>query len=165
MSSLASAAASMAATSMTTTAQLEKDAKSASGQSHLWNSQSSFVSRSDMMEHVTQVDTSIVRGSRPVMYTFFEWIPPRNRGTQMSDTADKALIAEWKAAWKAAGWEPRVLTLEDAKQHPQYDDYAPKLNSIRMLGVDGLGGNVVYNQVSTFCLFLACVCLACLCVV
>lgn len=64
----------------------------------------------------------------------------------MSDVADKALITEWKAAWKAAGWHPIVLTLEDAKKHDQYNDYAPKLNKIPMLGVDGLGGTVIYNQ-------------------
>ena len=171
MASLAAAAASMAATSMHV-----PDSVSLRGEDSIYGSSGSmkqnnngndnsvmhghttYVSRAEMMEHVMMQDSSIEPGSRPVIHTFFEWIPPRNRGTQMSDVADKALIAEWKAAWKAAGWEPRVLTLEDAKKHPQYHDYAPTLNSIPMLGVDGLGGNVVYNQVRTregaFCLLV-----------
>ena len=109
-----------------------------------------FLSKKEMMEYVKKVDDTIVPNSRPIMYTFFEWIPPRSRGTSMSDVADKALITEWKAAWKAAGWHPIVLTLDDAKKHVDYSDYAPKLAKIPMLGVSGVGhgggGTVVYNQ-------------------
>lgn len=149
--SLASAAANMAATSMQL-GNLETGQGGASSgyggtstDQLLGNSQN-YGSRNDMMEFVKQKDNSIVLGSRPIMYTFFEWIPPRNRGTSMSDGADKALIAEWKAAWKAAGWHPIVLTLEDSKKHPNYVDYAPKLSQIPMLGVDGVGGTIMYNQ-------------------
>jgi hypothetical protein len=143
-SSLAAAAANMAATSMSLSQRAANNINSIGGS--IGGSSGSTMTRGDMMDHVLQVDNSITPGSRPIMYTFFEWIPPRSRGTSMSDGADKALITEWKAAWKAAGWHPMVLTLQDAKKHPQYNDYAPKLNKIPMLGVDGLGGTVIYNQ-------------------
>lgn len=143
MPSLAAAAANMAASSMKGN---NAPKRGGSTENMLLQNPQNFISRSEMMDHATLVDNSIPPGSRPIMYTFFEWIPPRSRGTSMSDSADKKLITEWKAAWKAAGWHPIVLTLADAKKHTQYADYAPKLNKIPMLGVDGLGGTVIYNQ-------------------
>jgi len=35
---------------------------------------------------------------------------------------DLTIIAIWKHAWKQAGWNPRVLSLEDAKKHPDYKE-------------------------------------------
>jgi hypothetical protein len=149
MQNVASAAAKMAATSTLT--QKSAVVGTASGPSNalqnlLMQASNTYLSRADMMEFVTQRDISIVPGSRPVMYTFFEYIPVRNRGTSMSDMADRALIVEWKAAWKAAGWHPIVLTLDDAKRHSQFKDYAEKVSGLPMLGVDGKGGAVLYNQ-------------------
>lgn len=175
--SLASAAANMAATSMrlgnaldgvgitthgsltTTTTTGSTSMNGASGPmmnaaGQLLGNSKNFLSKKEMMDYVKLVDDTIVPNSRPIMYTFFEWIPPRSRGTSMSDIADKALITEWKAAWKAAGWHPIVLTLDDAKKHVDYEDYAPKLSKIPMLGVAGVGhgggGTVVYNQLCFF---------------
>ena len=151
--SLVSVAANMAATSMRIGNTVDETSSSMSGKTvsgmnegQLLGNSKNFLSRKEMMDYVTLQDESIVPGSRPIMYTFFEWIPPRNRGTSMSDIADKALITEWKAAWKAAGWHPIVLTLQDSKAHPDYADYAPKLSKINMLGVGNGGGTVVYNQ-------------------
>lgn len=108
------------------------------------------MTRKEVMAAITAVDENSTdtdsTTARPIMYTFFEWIPPRNRGTQMSDQADLDLVREWKIAWRKAGWDPRVLTLQDAKRHSSYESYATELNKIQMLGVDGMGGNVVYNQ-------------------
>ena len=143
--SLASAAANMAATSMQMP-NFQTTTGSAGQTGQLLGNSNNYLSKADMMEHVKQTDNSITPGSRPIMYTFFEWIPPRSRGTSMSDVADKTLISEWKAAWKAAGWHPIVLTLDDVKKHEKYADYAPKLSKIPMMGVDGLGGTVIYNQ-------------------
>ena len=44
----------------------------------------------------------------------------------MTESGDAALLEEWKRAWSEAGFEPRVLTLEDARTHPQFIpiDYA-----------------------------------------
>lgn len=109
------------------------------------------MTRQELMKAITELDGNYTQDDNltshlPIIYTFFEWIPPRNRGTQMSDQADLGLMAEWKSAWRKAGWNPKVLTLDDAKRHASYETYAPELNKIQMLGVDGMGGNVVYNQ-------------------
>lgn len=49
--------------------------------------------------------------TRPKMHTFF---------TPVSDSPDVALLEVWKKAWYDAGWQPVVLTLEDAKRHEDY---------------------------------------------
>mmetsp|Transcript_17947 Transcript_17947/g.26564 ORF Transcript_17947/g.26564 Transcript_17947/m.26564 type:complete len:422 (+) Transcript_17947:53-1318(+) len=141
---LASAAATMAATSMSMGQQMSSNnIISSSSSMEFSNSQ---LARAEIMDRAKMQDSSIVVGSRPIIYTFFEWIPPRNRGTSMSDAADKTLLLEWKTAWKTAGWHPIVLTLDDAKQHPDYAAFNEKMTKIPMLGVDGGGGTVMYNQ-------------------
>jgi len=52
---------------------------------------------------------------RPKIYTFFE---PAYAKKQI----DRLLIEldGWKRVWKDAGWNPIVLTLEDAKLHPNF---------------------------------------------
>lgn len=50
------------------------------------------------------------------MHTFYQPAPK----TGMDDVSDDRLLTAWKETWYAAGWEPRVISLEDAKQHPEY---------------------------------------------
>ncbi|KAI2496897.1 hypothetical protein MHU86_17590 [Fragilaria crotonensis] len=66
------------------------------------------------------------------MHTYFERIPAEQRFTSMSDENDNELLEFWKASWQAAGWEPVVLGLDDAKRHPRYDQYELDLNSLRL---------------------------------
>jgi hypothetical protein len=68
--------------------------------------------------------------SRPVMNVFFESIAPEQRFTSMADDDDAVLLDFWKQTWEAAGWEPRVLTLQDAKQHPLYDSFRKELEEL-----------------------------------
>ena len=51
------------------------------------------------------------KSGRPKMHTFF---------TPVSSSPDTELLEVWKKAWSDAGWEPVVLTLEDARKHPDY---------------------------------------------
>ena len=64
----------------------------------------------------------------------------------MDDKSDNELLALWKKHWENAGWEPRILSLEDARKHPSYDDYVSRLESLPMDGVSGEGKNRLYNQ-------------------
>lgn len=48
----------------------------------------------------------------------------------MTNQADTKLIAKWKDNWQKAGWDPIVLTENDAKLHPEYEVLAPKLKSL-----------------------------------
>ena len=62
-----------------------------------------------------------------VMYTFYEPI----------NDDDERLLDAWKSAWRAVGWEPRVLNLQNAQQHKDYDKYKQPLE----INTDG-----IYNQ-------------------
>ncbi len=80
------------------------------------------------------IEASLPQGRLPAIYTFYERINPEERGTGMDDTSDSELLQAWKDRWAAAGWEPRVLTLEDAKKHPRYEEYQAMLKDIPMGG-------------------------------
>lgn len=90
---------------------------------------------------------------RPVMYTFYVRIDPEKhvKYTGMSDSADRTMLQLWKQYWERAGWKPKILTLEDAKKHKNYDTfereldldnigYAEKLCFLRWLAVSSAGG-------------------------
>ena len=64
---------------------------------------------------------------RPMMYTFFEPIPADERRTGMNDDQDVALLKAWRESWEEAGWNTKVLTLDDAKRHPHFDELLEKL--------------------------------------
>mmetsp|Transcript_21931 Transcript_21931/g.32389 ORF Transcript_21931/g.32389 Transcript_21931/m.32389 type:complete len:360 (-) Transcript_21931:1018-2097(-) len=97
-----------------------------------------YLQKSELMERLTKRDDSIDHGTRPIMYTFFEWIHPRERELGIPDEASESFINEWKAAWKAAGWEPIVLTLENAKKHPQFDEFHSRVAALPMPKVNGI---------------------------
>ena len=62
---------------------------------------------------------SVPEEGMPVIHTFFEKV---DQATGMTDEADRALIKAWLDAWREAGWRPVVLTLEDARMHPDFED-------------------------------------------
>ena len=58
---------------------------------------------------------------KPVIYTFYHGFNGAvGSGTGMTTEADQVLLKIWKGEWSTAGWIPRVLTLEDARQHPHF---------------------------------------------
>lgn len=65
-----------------------------------------------------------------IIYTFYEPISPEQRFTSMSDADDATLLEFWKSSWTNAGWEPRVLTLKDAKRHPLYESFQQELTDL-----------------------------------
>jgi len=86
---------------------------------------------------------------RPVMHTFFhqvDHLANGEKGTGMSDEADQALLQLWKEAWYAAGWTPKVLTVEEAKLHPDYEVYMEQLDKVPLWGAKRAGVNRLYNQ-------------------
>ena len=54
---------------------------------------------------------------RPSMHTFFE---PIGKGSD-ANSPHQRLVQEWKSYWYEAGWNPVVLSLDDAKKHPEFD--------------------------------------------
>eukprot|EP00521_Asterionellopsis_glacialis_P009514 CAMPEP_0195286960 /NCGR_PEP_ID=MMETSP0707-20130614/4217_1 /TAXON_ID=33640 /ORGANISM="Asterionellopsis glacialis, Strain CCMP134" /LENGTH=561 /DNA_ID=CAMNT_0040346665 /DNA_START=186 /DNA_END=1868 /DNA_ORIENTATION=- len=64
---------------------------------------------------------------RPVIYTFFQLrtdVSAKNAGSEHTD-----MIDAWKRSWTEAGWDPRILSLEDAKNHPDYEKYAVSISN------------------------------------
>jgi len=61
-------------------------------------------------------------GDRPIIYTFFQDV---NGGY-----GDGPLIELWKEYWAAAGWEPKVINLETAMQHPDFEAYNEALKEV-----------------------------------
>ena len=55
----------------------------------------------------------------PIMNTFWEPVPGGCCGA--SEEGHNKLIAAWKSSWENRGWETRILTLDDAKKHPDFD--------------------------------------------
>jgi len=66
---------------------------------------------SENTETETETETETQPKGRPKMHTFF---------TPVSNSPDTSLLDVWKKSWSDAGWEPVVLTLEDARKHPDY---------------------------------------------
>ncbi len=71
----------------------------------------------------------------PTMNTFFEPVPGGCCGA--SENGHFNLVATWEKAWQSKGWATKVLTLNDARKHPDFD----KLKGV----LDNLGVNE-YNQ-------------------
>uniref|UniRef100_A0A7S2VY02 Alpha 1,4-glycosyltransferase domain-containing protein n=1 Tax=Eucampia antarctica TaxID=49252 RepID=A0A7S2VY02_9STRA len=42
------------------------------------------------------------------------------------------MLSYWKDQWESAGWDTRILTEEDAKQHPYYDTYQTDLEKLKV---------------------------------
>ena len=62
---------------------------------------------------------------RPIIYTFFEGRDGIHSGRYYREQQE--LLKIWMEVWSDAGWEPKVLTLEDAKKHPDYEKYSNKI--------------------------------------
>lgn len=58
----------------------------------------------------------------------------RRRLKKKTTTRDRDILQAWKDAWSAMGYIPRVLTLEDARRHPDYESYSEILDKKVPLG-------------------------------
>mmetsp|Transcript_14986 Transcript_14986/g.23032 ORF Transcript_14986/g.23032 Transcript_14986/m.23032 type:complete len:355 (-) Transcript_14986:7-1071(-) len=74
--------------------------------------------------------------NRPVMHTFYT---PLGGNHDQISRHDASILATWKHAWYQAGWNPRVLRLEDAKKYPKFDEMYDAVNSMK------------YNKYETWC--------------
>jgi len=50
----------------------------------------------------------------------------------------------WSETWKAMGYQTKILTLDDAKAHPQYEYFLEKLDHLPLNGYSGRTGH--YNR-------------------
>ena len=59
---------------------------------------------------------------RPVIYTFFSPVD--------EDAKHDDLIGLWKKEWELAGFEPRILTIEDAMKNPYFDTMKAEVEQV-----------------------------------
>mmetsp|Transcript_2917 Transcript_2917/g.4724 ORF Transcript_2917/g.4724 Transcript_2917/m.4724 type:complete len:363 (+) Transcript_2917:43-1131(+) len=72
----------------------------------------------DTSDQASQKQAAIdAAAERPIMYTYYE---PAT--TDMTEDADNDLLENWKNAWFDAGWQPKVLTEDDARKVPEYQE-------------------------------------------
>lgn len=95
----------------------------------LWLRQMSFFESEIIIPSYSTIETKHqVDSPRPIMYTFFELKKLKN-----GDLANREfeyhqnMLNTWAKLWSEAGWEPRVLTLEDAQKHPDYSKFSRKI--------------------------------------
>jgi hypothetical protein len=78
------------------------------------------------------------------MHTFYEPLPG------LADTAEDVLqMGSWSEVWKDAGWSTRMLTLSDARRHPQFQAVDNRLTRLIAAGTR-LGNNVAYEKMCYF---------------
>jgi len=58
-------------------------------------------------------------------YTYYVNVPGL-----WSDESQRALIDVWQRSWRKAGWEPVVLTEDDARKHPRFDFFNEHFRSL-----------------------------------
>lgn len=78
-----------------------------------------------------------------IMHTFYNRHndPMQN---QLEVKNHQKVLQIWSETWKAMGYQTKILTLDDAKEHPHYAYFQDKLNHIPLDGYSGTTGN--YNR-------------------
>lgn len=92
---------------------------------------------------------------KPIIYTFHhQFNDGEGGGTGMTKEADQILLDTWREEWKRAGWIPRVLTMEDARQHPHFLTLNLMLDGLPFRTYDV---SVCISSLS-LCLLISCFC-------
>mmetsp|Transcript_10670 Transcript_10670/g.13502 ORF Transcript_10670/g.13502 Transcript_10670/m.13502 type:complete len:329 (-) Transcript_10670:142-1128(-) len=99
------------------TSQWNESVKSSTSTSSI---SSSSISSLSLMMKQTKIE-------KPIMYTFFEGVPGGCCGAD--EEGHQELLNSWSSAWKSNGWETRLLTVEDAKLHDDFDKLIEIMNS------------------------------------
>ncbi|GFH61659.1 hypothetical protein CTEN210_18135 [Chaetoceros tenuissimus] len=63
-----------------------------------------------------------IKKPRPIIYTFFSPLHERDRHDNMVDL--------WKKEWELAGFDPRILTIEDAKKNPYFETMKAEVEQV-----------------------------------
>ncbi|KAF2005309.1 hypothetical protein P154DRAFT_518825 [Amniculicola lignicola CBS 123094] len=87
--------------------------------------------------------------NRPFIYTYYD--PPSKQDKAITE-AENRLILAWRRAWWAQGFRPQVLSLVDAKTHPQYQlvqrmklDTKAEADIFRWLAWGSMGSGILAN--------------------
>jgi len=76
-------------------------------------------------QYERRVEEDTQKEVRPIMYTFFQQRENEHGDLLENETQDtEAQIKVWKELWNKAGWDAKVLTIEDAEKHPDFEKYS-----------------------------------------
>ena len=71
-----------------------------------------------------------LQSNKPVVYTFYHEFNAAAGGTGMTAAADQELLQVWVDEWSQAGWNPKILNMEDVRQHPQFQTVDAMLDGL-----------------------------------
>mmetsp|Transcript_8341 Transcript_8341/g.11905 ORF Transcript_8341/g.11905 Transcript_8341/m.11905 type:complete len:603 (+) Transcript_8341:111-1919(+) len=83
-------------------------------------------------EYITKWKRYCPKPDRPKVHTFFESMDGTGETAGMDNAGNSNLINTWKQAWYEAGFEPVVLTMDDAKKHPDFNSSQQRLEQLPM---------------------------------
>eukprot|EP00565_Helicotheca_tamesis_P006580 CAMPEP_0185736310 /NCGR_PEP_ID=MMETSP1171-20130828/27498_1 /TAXON_ID=374046 /ORGANISM="Helicotheca tamensis, Strain CCMP826" /LENGTH=339 /DNA_ID=CAMNT_0028406871 /DNA_START=120 /DNA_END=1136 /DNA_ORIENTATION=+ len=84
-------------------------------------------SSEESRQRISEAESRLVDEHQlPRMHTFWE---PLEKNGGMTAESNEAMLNLWRAAWKAAGWEPVVLTMKDAMNHPDFENFNHTLST------------------------------------
>jgi hypothetical protein len=63
---------------------------------------------------------TLASSPKPKVYTYFSPVPSRE-----GQLEQRKLIELWEKTWQANGWFTHVLTEEDARKHPKFNEWEP----------------------------------------
>lgn len=65
------------------------------------------------------------------VYTYYDGIYEEN-GEALSDNAkmQAVMLKGWKRSWAKRGWNPQVLTIDDAMSHPLYEEFTERCSKL-----------------------------------
>ena len=95
----------------------------------------------------TLSSAAVSMAESPVVYTFFDDLDnvyDQRRGGKTTSSEDHEILDAWTYSWKSMGFNPKVLTLNDAKRHPDYERFSNLLDEKVALGSNTAHDKVCY---------------------
>lgn len=85
-----------------------------------------------MAGNLRDPSSTVMKGDdrRPIIYTFFQMKKRRDGKMDYDGNHDK-ILEEWTIAWREAGWDPRILTIEDAQKHRDFNKYSDQFMKLK----------------------------------
>lgn len=68
----------------------------------------------------------------PNVYTYFDSSPS-------ADPNQATILRLWVRSWEARGWKPKILTVQNASRHPQYEKLKADPRELPRLAAESVG--------------------------
>jgi hypothetical protein len=92
-----------------------------------------FAEKHHIFNSIPSIPTRRLEESRPLIFTYFDAPTEYN-----PDDASVDLLDNWKKAWFDVGWQPRVISDNDARLLPDYQELIGLLTSESLIAPDAV---------------------------